>query len=190
MGGYPRFLAGNGYLVLHALHAIQIRKEHAAAMDTAWNAAGWQPIHPKHKSDTVLRREALRLHRRAVLAWSWEAIATEEEREVGDFVDPETVRTSVRRWSRALGVKKTGEANFRERLHLAAHTGPMLLACQFCRTRDMAPDACSVTWTMDSDPRPVIVICQRCVAKLDDAMSKDKTRQPATAGIGKRKTGW
>jgi hypothetical protein len=80
-------------------------RRHVEGTEVQWKAAGWTRIHPKHKNEAVLRRLALRLYRWA-LGWKYERIADEEETETGEYVDPETVRSSVREWSRNLAVKK------------------------------------------------------------------------------------
>lgn len=71
-----------------------------------WEREGWRPRHRVEASETALRREARRLYRRSVLRWTWERIAEAEQQETGvAWVDPETIRTSVRRWARALSIR-------------------------------------------------------------------------------------
>jgi integrase len=72
----------------------------------------------------VLRREAFRLYRRQVLGRKYDEIADDESKETGEYVDPDTVRTSVRRWSRVLGVARRRSATRDPRVHLSAHDPP------------------------------------------------------------------
>lgn len=141
-------------------------RRHVADVDSDWKAAGRKPIHPKHKSGTILRREALRLYRRRVLMWTDERAADQECTETGEYVDPETVRTSVRRWSRILGIVGHGEQSLRARMRQSGHKGPMPMACQFCRTRNLAPDAWCITYSIGQDPDPVVAICERCAERI------------------------
>lgn len=162
---------------------------HIAAMNGAMKSAGWKPLHPKLRSGPVLRREALRLYRHAVLKWTWDAIADEEGQEVGAFVAPETVRTSVRRWARILGMKKLGDTSLLHRMHRTYQPGPMPLACLLCRTRNLAPDAQYFAASMDSNPTPVVVICESCVLRLGDFVKARRAGTPIPAEVRKKRAG-
>lgn len=142
-------------------------KRHVRETEAQWKALGRKPIHVKHRSQAVLSREAHRVYRRAVLGWNIERIADEEQGETGDFVDPETVRTSIRRWSRILGIKRRGEVNQQGRMRQTIDKGPMPLACQGCRTRNMAPDARYITYrSKDQDAVPLLTICEGCATNI------------------------